>query len=286
MGVIAPVLTASIVWLARLVLGALFAQQVKGSLPEYTARRARAAAEQLPDQLRERYEEEWLAELDAQREKPLSALRFAHSLSKAARAISAQAGGNIEAEATAKVARVADTLVAGLLLLLFAPMLGVVAALVKVGSDGRILDRSHAFGRGGAAIELLSFSKRTGRVGAVGAFLWRSGLDQLPVLINVIRGEIALIGPPPLHRVGVRLEPPKLVVRPGLASWRRLAEVGSVKIGLDEARHRDESRSLRNDLALLANLPRFMLRAEPIGVLAEQERRYRGAQELKTDELR
>lgn len=289
MSAIALVLAACTVWLARLVLGALFAQQVKGSLPEYTARRARAAAGRLPEQLRGRYEEEWLAELEAQREKPLSALRFAHSLPKAARAISAQAGAGAEAWATAMLARVADTLVAGLMLLLLAPLLGVVAALVKLRRGGRILDRSRAFGRGGAAIELFSFStadKRTGRMSAIGRLLWRTSLDRLPVLINVIRGEIALIGPTAQRPVGVKMEPRKLAVRPGLVSWRWLAETRAVEIGLDEAQQRDENRSLRNDLVLLVNLPRFVFRAEPVDALAERECRCGGDQGPKADEMR
>lgn len=290
MSVIALVLAACVIWLARLVLGALFAQQVKGSLPEYTARKARAAAGQLPEQLRGRYEEEWLAELEAQREKPLSALRFAHSLPKAARAISTQAGGSVEAEATTMLVRVADTLVAGLLLLSSAPLLGMVAALVKLGRGGQVLDRSRAFGRGGTAIELFSFStadKRTGRMSAIGRLLWRTSLHKLPVLINVIRGEIALIGPPAERPVGVKTEPRKLAVRPGLVSWRWLAEARTVKIGLDEARQRDENRSLRNDLALLViHIPRFALRAEPVDALAERERQCGGDQGPKADEMR
>jgi len=286
---IALLLAACAVWLARLVLGALFAQQVKGSLPEYTARRARAAAGRLPQQLRGRYEEEWLAELEAQREKPLSALRFAHSLPKAARAIAAQAEGSVEAEATAMLARVADTLVAGLALLLYAPLLGMVAALVKLRHGGRILDRSRAFGRGGAAIELFSFNttgKRTGRMSAIGRFLRRTSLYQMPVLINVIRGEIALIGPRAQRPVGVKMEPRKLAVRPGLVSWRWLAESRAVEIGLDEARRRDENRSLRNDLILLVNLPRFALRAERVNALAERECRCGDDQGPKIDGTR
>jgi len=285
---IALVLVACAVWLARLVLGMLFAQQVKGSLPEYTARRARAAAGRLPEQLRERYEEEWLAELDAQREKPLSALRFARSLPKAARAISVQASGSIETETAMMLARVTDVLLAGLMLLLLAPLLGMLAALVRLGRGGRILDRSRAFGRGGAVIELFSFSttdERTGCMSAVGRFLSRTDLDRLPVLINVIRGEIALIGPPVQRPVGVKMEPRKLAVRPGLASWRGLAEARAVKIGLDEAKRRDENRSLRNDLLLLVILPRFALRAESVDALIERECQCGDDQGPRADEI-
>ncbi len=267
-------LTACAIWLVRLVFGALLAQQVRGSLPEYTARRARAAAGRLPEQLQGRYEDEWLAELDAQREKPLTALRFAHSLPKAARAISAQAGGSMEAGTTAILARVADTFVAGLLLLVLAPLFGAVAALVKIGCGGSVLDRSRAFGREGTAIELFSFStadKRTGRPSGVGRFLWNTNLDRLPVLVNVVRGEVALIGPPAQRPIGVKMEPRNLAVRPGLASWRVLAEAKAVKVGLEEAKRRDENRSLRHDLTLLVNLPWFVLRAEPIDAHAEQE---------------
>jgi lipopolysaccharide/colanic/teichoic acid biosynthesis glycosyltransferase len=120
---------------------------------------------------------------------------------------------------------------------------------------------------------------------AVGRFLWRTSLDQLPVLINVIRGEIALIGPSAQRPVGVKMEPRKLAVRPGLASWRWLAEARAVKIGLDEAQRRDENRGLRNDLVLLVNLPRFVLRAESVDALVERECRCGADRGPKADEI-
>jgi hypothetical protein len=78
-------------WLLKLLLGSLIGQQVKGSVPDYTASKARAAARLLPPDLAEEYEEDWLAELKGPlKDKPLSALKYALGLRLAARRIAAR----------------------------------------------------------------------------------------------------------------------------------------------------------------------------------------------------
>ena len=82
-----------LLWLVKQVLGPLIGQQVKGSIPEYTADKARAAARLLPPEIAEEYEQAWVAELKGPRlkNKPLSALKFALGLRRAARRIRAKA---------------------------------------------------------------------------------------------------------------------------------------------------------------------------------------------------
>jgi hypothetical protein len=84
---------AAALWMAKQIVGPLIGQQVKGSVPDYTADRARAAAKLLPSELAEQYEDDWLAELHALVDKPLSAIRYAHGLRRAARRIASQAPG-------------------------------------------------------------------------------------------------------------------------------------------------------------------------------------------------
>jgi exopolysaccharide biosynthesis polyprenyl glycosylphosphotransferase len=113
-----------------------------------------------------------------------------------------------------------DRLIAGLALLALAPLLLAVSALVKSGSDGPALFRQRRIGRDGCEFTMLKFrtmhqphelearyepspgyapggvefvDRRTG----LGRWLRRTSIDELPQLINVLRGEMSLIGPRP-----------------------------------------------------------------------------------------
>lgn len=76
-----------LLWIAKQALGSLIGQQIKGSVPDYTAKEAVRAAGRLPAELTEEYEAVWLAELAALEGKPISALRYACGLRRAARRI-------------------------------------------------------------------------------------------------------------------------------------------------------------------------------------------------------
>jgi Undecaprenyl-phosphate glucose phosphotransferase len=98
-------------------------------------------------------------------------------------------------------------------LLLFAPLMGVIAILIKVSSRGPVLYRQQRMGLDCRPFTLLKFrsmrlqaepsgvaiwSKRNDpRRTWVGAWLRRTSLDELPQLINVLKGEMSLVGPRP-----------------------------------------------------------------------------------------
>jgi lipopolysaccharide/colanic/teichoic acid biosynthesis glycosyltransferase len=237
----------------RFVGGLLLGQQVKGSIPDYTAARARAAARRLPHDLAEQYEEEWLASLAALADKPISAIRYAHGLRRAANSISGERGLRQEFGARSKVARAADAALGLLMFLLVAPLVVAAAIAVAASSGTRILCREPAFGINGRKVYLLRFrvKDRDDRgITSIGRLLRRTGLAELPLLINLIRGEVALVGPPILRPIGVKMTRPRTPVRPGLASWERLARVGHIDLPVAEARARDERRTLKGDLEL------------------------------------
>lgn len=110
-----------------------------------------------------------------------------------------------------KAKRIADVLVSGTLLLLLSPLLALLALLVKLSSPGPVLFRQVRIGQHGTEIEVLKL--RTLRVNddsdatwsvsddprqtGVGRWLRRLSLDELPQLWNVLRGDMALVGPRP-----------------------------------------------------------------------------------------
>jgi exopolysaccharide biosynthesis polyprenyl glycosylphosphotransferase len=113
-----------------------------------------------------------------------------------------------------------DRVAAAVALIAVAPLLLAITAAVKLGSPGPVLFRQRRIGRDGREFEMLKF--RSMRVGGpalavddlppgvapggvegedrrtrVGSYLRRTSLDELPQLINVLRGEMSLVGPRP-----------------------------------------------------------------------------------------
>jgi exopolysaccharide biosynthesis polyprenyl glycosylphosphotransferase len=149
------------------------------------------------------------------------------------------------------VKRLLDFMGALLLLLLLAPVFGVIALLIVIDSRGPVLFRQERLGKDGGGFQFLKFRgmvadaearraalealneaqgpifkmKHDPRVTRVGRVLRRTSLDELPQLWNVLRGEMSLIGPrPPLPSEVERYEPwhhGRLAVKPGLTGlWQ------------------------------------------------------------------
>ncbi|MER5669729.1 sugar transferase [Pseudonocardia alni] len=142
-----------------------------------------------------------------------------------------------------------DRLVAGLLLLLSAPVFVLLAVLVKAGDGGPVLFRQERVGAHGRAFGMLKFRsmcvdaearrialtsdgdgplfkiRHDPRVTRVGAVLRRYSLDELPQLLNVLTGSMSLVGPrPPLpHEVATYADDARrrLLVKPGMTGlWQ------------------------------------------------------------------
>ncbi|MGI5268585.1 sugar transferase [Nonomuraea sp. CA-218870] len=147
------------------------------------------------------------------------------------------------------VKSVFDRLVAGSALLVLAGPLLVIAALIRATSPGPALFHQIRVGRGGGEFRLVKFRtmvpeaerlkdglanefddvlfkmRNDPRVTRIGAYLRRYSLDELPQLLNVVRGEMSLVGPrPPLReevaRYGADVRR-RLVVKPGMTGlWQ------------------------------------------------------------------
>ena len=138
--------------------------------------------------------------------------------------------------------RWADVLIAAAVLLVASPLLAVAAAAIKLDSRGPLLYRQRRVGLIGAPFDLLKLRtmhpgadpvgvgapvlEGDPRVTRAGRLLRRLSLDELPNLINVIRGEMAIVGPRPTLEAQVELYTPhqrrRLEVKPGITGWAQV----------------------------------------------------------------
>jgi lipopolysaccharide/colanic/teichoic acid biosynthesis glycosyltransferase len=134
--------------------------------------------------------------------------------------------------------RAFDFVLATVLLVLISPLLFVVALWIKLSSPGPVFYRGLRAGLHGEPFRIFKFrtmvpdAERLGgaetadddpRITAIGHFLRRFKLDELPQLLNVIKGEMSFVGPRPevLDEVA-RYTPEEkqlLLVRPGITDW-------------------------------------------------------------------
>lgn len=165
--------------------------------------------------------------------------------------------------------RLIDLTVAAAGLLLLLPLFATIAAAVRLTMGSPILFRQCRPGQDGKAFVLLKFrtmKSPTGdaeelpdgdRLTPLGRFLRRASLDELPELVNVLKGEMSLVGPRPLLMEYLPLynaeEARRHEVRPGITGWAQVN--GRNGIGWDEKFKLDiwyvEHRSLRLDLRIL-----------------------------------
>ena len=157
--------------------------------------------------------------------------------------------------------RAFDLVLGSLGLAVASPILaGVVAATRLSGDRGPILHRARRVGEGGRIITVLKIRtmvastdgpRLTGpddpRVTALGRILRRYRLDELPQLINVVRGEMSLVGPRPEDPAFVDMTNPLhrrvFTAKPGITGLAQLQfhDEAELLIGVDPERHyRDE----------------------------------------------
>jgi lipopolysaccharide/colanic/teichoic acid biosynthesis glycosyltransferase len=176
--------------------------------------------------------------------------------------------------------RALDLLVATLGLAVAAPVLALAAILIKLESRGPVFYRQRRVGRGGAPFELWKLrtmvpgAETMGagvyvvegdpRITRTGRLLRRLSLDELPNLVNVLRGEMAIVGPRPTVQEQVDRytdrQRRRLEVRPGITGWAQIN--GRTSLPWPERIELDvwyvEHRSLRLDLRILARTVRML----------------------------
>jgi lipopolysaccharide/colanic/teichoic acid biosynthesis glycosyltransferase len=171
------------------------------------------------------------------------------------------------------IRRAIDIVVGSLALVIAAPVIALAMGAIRLESRGHPIYRQRRIGRDGRGFDLLklrtmvdgaegmgaglAINENDPRVTRAGALLRRTSLDELPNLLNVVRGEMSLIGPRPTIPVQVaqytERQRGRLQIRPGITGWAqvngRTALPWSERIELDL--HYVEHRSLMLDLRIL-----------------------------------
>jgi len=158
--------------------------------------------------------------------------------------------------------RMMDMVAAILALILLSPMLIVVAILIKIESDGPIIFKQERVGLRGKYFNIYKFRsmvidaeklkkklesqnemsgpmfkiKNDPRVTRVGRFIRKTSIDEFPQLLNVLKGEMSLVGPrPSLPNEVEKFEPwmlKRLTIKPGLTCYWQVS--GRNNIGFQE----------------------------------------------------
>jgi lipopolysaccharide/colanic/teichoic acid biosynthesis glycosyltransferase len=176
--------------------------------------------------------------------------------------------------------RAMDLLLAGGAMVVAAPLMAIAAAAVRLETPGHPIYRQRRVGLHGHQFEVvklrtmvsgaehigakLAVDEGDTRITRVGALLRRFSIDELPNLLNVLNGEMSLVGPRPTLQVQVdqytERQLRRLEARPGLTGWAQVN--GRASLPWPERIELDvwyvDNRSLRLDLRILAKTVRML----------------------------
>jgi len=195
---------------------------------------------------------------------------------------------------TLALKRTLDIAVSGAMLTLLSPLLAATAALIAIDSGMPVFFRQKRAGKDGVPFTMLKFrtmvadaEARLGelvdlekldepafkipddpRITRAGKLLRRTSLDELPQLINVLRGDMSLVGPRPEEEAVVALyderQRARLAIKPGLTGPMQVYGRGDLTFEERLAMERDylDNLSVAGDLAILLRTPRAIVRGE------------------------
>ena len=178
-----------------------------------------------------------------------------------------------------KIKRIFDVLVSLIILLITSPVLILTALAIKLDSPGKVFFRQERCGIDGTLFKMFKFrsmrkdaekhsgpvwsTKNDPRITRVGKFIRKVRIDEIPQMINVLKGEMSLVGPRPERPYFVEklsIEIPyykrRLKVRPGITGWAQVKHkydetIEDVKIKLRYDLFYIENMSLRMDFKIL-----------------------------------
>lgn len=185
--------------------------------------------------------------------------------------------------------RLFDVVVAGAAMILTGPVVLAAMAAIRIESPGHPIYRQRRVGRHGREFDVLKLrtmvhgaegmgagmavAEGDPRITRVGAFLRRTSIDELPNLVNVLRGDMAIVGPRPTIPVQVaqytERQRGRLAVKPGITGWAQVQ--GRASLPWSQRIELDlwyiEHRSWRLDLEILKRT---------VGVLLDGDGLYKG----------
>ncbi|MBM3859064.1 MAG: sugar transferase [Verrucomicrobia bacterium] len=170
--------------------------------------------------------------------------------------------------------RLIDVLLSMLGIVITAPLAGLAASLIKLTSPGPILYRQERLGRDSVPFELLKFrtmvagaESETGpvwaadndpRITTVGKWLRKTRVDEIPQLVNVLRGDMSLVGPRPERAIFIQKLSEKipfyaerLLVPPGITGWAQVMAPYAASV-------EDTRRKLQYDLYYIKHMSFFL----------------------------
>jgi lipopolysaccharide/colanic/teichoic acid biosynthesis glycosyltransferase len=179
------------------------------------------------------------------------------------------------------IRRVVDIVVSSTVLLLTSPLIVLAVVAIRLESRGPVIYRQRRVGLHGEVFDVLKLrtmvdgAEHVGaglaidaddaRITRVGAFLRRTSLDELPNLVNVLHGEMSLIGPRPTLPAQVDQYTPRqrgrLQIKPGITGWAQVN--GRASLPWEERIELDlfyiAHRSISLDLKILWRTPAMVL---------------------------
>jgi lipopolysaccharide/colanic/teichoic acid biosynthesis glycosyltransferase len=143
---------------------------------------------------------------------------------------------------TEPLRRLFDVIVSAVVLTVTSPIVALAALAIRLESKGHPIYRQHRVGKDGAPFDVLklrtmvSGAEKMGaglavddgdsRITRVGALLRRTSIDELPNLVNVLKGEMSIIGPRPTVPVQVAQytdrQRGRLALKPGITGWAQV----------------------------------------------------------------
>jgi lipopolysaccharide/colanic/teichoic acid biosynthesis glycosyltransferase len=180
--------------------------------------------------------------------------------------------------------RAFDVLVAGTALIAAAPFLAIAVVAIRLESRGSAIYRQRRVGKDGRPFDVLKLrtmvtgaehmgaglavSEGDTRITRVGRLLRRTSLDEVPNLINVLKGDMSIVGPRPTVPIQVdrytERQRGRLSVKPGITGWAQVN--GRTELPWDERIELDlwyiEHRSWRLDLRILRQTIRMVFGGE------------------------
>jgi putative colanic acid biosynthesis UDP-glucose lipid carrier transferase len=179
------------------------------------------------------------------------------------------------------VKRFSDILLSLIILVLTSPLLAAIAIGIKLTSPGPVIFRQRRYGLDGEEIVVYKFRSMTvcedggkiaqalkndSRITALGAYLRKSSLDELPQFVNVLQGRMSIVGPRPhavahneLYRKLIKGYMVRHKVKPGITGWAQVnglrgetETLEKMRMRIDHDLHYLRNWSLRLDLLIIA----------------------------------